>query len=83
MENMTARMPLQDLRIVVTAILIQKESGGNLAEVLEKVAHVIRERFASNGRSARILPREDLQVGSFRCCRWCWAFFCTPSIQKR
>jgi len=45
MENMTARMPLQDLRIVVTAILIQKESGGNLAEVLEKVAHVIRERF--------------------------------------
>ncbi|MGO4209872.1 type II secretion system F family protein [Terriglobus sp. YAF25] len=39
------RVPLQDLRIVVTAILIQKESGGNLAEVLEKAAHVIRERF--------------------------------------
>jgi tight adherence protein B len=45
MENMTNRVPLQDLRIVVTAILIQKESGGNLAEVLEKVAYVIRERF--------------------------------------
>lgn len=45
MENMTNRVPLQDLRIVVTAILIQKESGGNLAEVLEKVSHVIRERF--------------------------------------
>jgi tight adherence protein B len=30
---------------VCTAILIQKESGGNLAEVLDKTAHVIRERF--------------------------------------
>ena len=30
---------------MVTAILIQKESGGNLAEILEKVAHIIRERF--------------------------------------
>lgn len=45
MENLIARVPLQDLRIVVTAILIQKESGGNLAEVLDKAAYVIRERF--------------------------------------
>lgn len=45
MENLIHRVPLQDLRIVSTAILIQKESGGNLAEVLDKTAHVIRERF--------------------------------------
>ena len=45
LENLIARVPLQDLRIVVTAILIQKESGGNLAEVLEKTAYVIRQRF--------------------------------------
>ena len=45
MENLVVRIPLQDLRIVVAAILIQKESGGNLAEVLDKVAYVIRERF--------------------------------------
>lgn len=45
LDNMIQRAPLQDLRIVVTAILIQKESGGNLAEVLEKVVEVIRERF--------------------------------------
>jgi tight adherence protein B len=44
-ENLIHRVPLQDLRIVCTAILIQKESGGNLAEVLDKTAHVIRERF--------------------------------------
>ncbi|MHB8389058.1 MAG: type II secretion system F family protein [Acidobacteriaceae bacterium] len=45
MSNLLIRVPLQDLRIVVTAILIQKESGGNLAEVLDKTAYVIRERY--------------------------------------
>ena len=33
------------MKIVITAILIQKESGGNLAEVFDKAAYVIRERF--------------------------------------
>ncbi len=45
LENLTTRMPLQDIKIVATAILIQRESGGNLAEVLEKTSAVIRERF--------------------------------------
>lgn len=45
MKNLTTRAPLQDLRIVATGVLIQHESGGNLAEVLEKTASVIRERF--------------------------------------
>jgi tight adherence protein B len=45
LDNLIERVPLQDLRIVATAISIQKESGGNLAEVLDKTAHVIRERF--------------------------------------
>lgn len=45
LNNLTVRVPLQDVRMVSTAILIQKESGGNLAEVLDKTAHVIRERF--------------------------------------
>jgi tight adherence protein B len=45
MANLLHRVPLPDLRIVVTAILIQKESGGNLAESLEKTAQVIRGRF--------------------------------------
>ena len=45
MNNLAARVPLQDLKIVITAILIQKESGGNLAEVFDKTAYVIRERF--------------------------------------
>lgn len=45
MANLTARVPLHDVRIVVTAILIQRESGGNLAEIFEKAAYLIRERF--------------------------------------
>ena len=45
LENLIKRVPLQDLRIFSTAIMIQKESGGNLAEVLDKTSHVIRERF--------------------------------------
>lgn len=45
LENLTQRMPLLDLKLCVTAILIQRETGGNLAEILEKVAYTIRERF--------------------------------------
>ncbi len=45
LDNLIKRVPLQDLRIFATAIMIQKESGGNLAEVLDKTGHVIRERF--------------------------------------
>lgn len=42
---MTDRVPLVDSRILVTAILIQREVGGNLAEILDKLARIIRERF--------------------------------------
>ena len=45
LDNLVTRVPLQDIKIVCTAILIQRESGGNLAEVLEKTSQVIRERF--------------------------------------
>jgi tight adherence protein B len=45
MQNLAARVPIDDVRMMVTAILIQKDSGGNLAEILEKAAHIIRDRF--------------------------------------
>jgi tight adherence protein B len=45
MQNLVNRVPLPDVRIITTAILIQKESGGNLAAVLENTARVIRDRF--------------------------------------
>lgn len=43
--NMTERIPLVDVRLLVTALLIQKETGGNLAEILDELSRVIRERF--------------------------------------
>lgn len=49
LENLTQRMPLLDLRLCVTAVMIQRETGGNLAEILEKVAYTIRERFRIMG----------------------------------
>ncbi len=45
LENLSHRMPLLDLRLCITAVLIQRETGGNLAEILEKVSYTIRDRF--------------------------------------
>ena len=45
LDNLVTRVPIQDVKIVTTAVLIQRESGGKLAEVLDKTAQVIRERF--------------------------------------
>lgn len=46
LDNLITRMPLPDLKMVVTAMIIQRETGGNLAEILDNTARVIRERFA-------------------------------------
>ena len=45
LENLTTRIPLLDVRFFSTAVLIQRETGGNLSEILENLAHVVRERF--------------------------------------
>jgi tight adherence protein B len=68
-DNLLHRMPIQDLRIVCTAILIQKESGGNLAEVLDKTAHVIRERFRLR-REVRTRTAQGRMTG--------WVLTCLP-----
>ncbi|MEX2661636.1 MAG: type II secretion system F family protein [Vicinamibacterales bacterium] len=45
LENLTLRIPVLDVRFFATAVLIQRETGGNLSEILENLAHVVRERF--------------------------------------
>jgi tight adherence protein B len=45
LDNLTFRVPLLDVRFFATAVLIQRETGGNLSEILENLAHVVRERF--------------------------------------
>jgi tight adherence protein B len=45
LDNLAIRIPLLDVRFFATAVLIQRETGGNLSEILENLAHVVRERF--------------------------------------
>ena len=48
--GMTDRVDILDVKFFVTAILIQRETGGNLAEIIDKIAYVIRERFRVQGQ---------------------------------
>lgn len=50
LKNLAERIPLLDVRFFVSAVLLQRETGGNLAEILSKLAHVIRERFKLKGQ---------------------------------
>lgn len=52
MTNLALRVPIPDVQFLVTAILVQKETGGNLVEILEKTAGVLRERLRLKGQLA-------------------------------
>ncbi len=45
LDNLAKRIPILDVRFFATAVLIQRETGGNLSEILENLGHVVRERF--------------------------------------
>jgi tight adherence protein B len=51
------RIPLVDVRIFVTAVLIQREVGGNLTEILDNLGHIIRQRFMLQ-RQVKVLTAE-------------------------
>lgn len=50
LQGLALRVPLLDVRFFVSAVLLQRETGGNLAEILTKLAYVIRERFRLKGQ---------------------------------
>lgn len=50
LAKMGERMPLLDVQFFISAVTLQKRTGGNLAEVLDKLASLIRERFKLRGR---------------------------------
>lgn len=52
LRNLVNRIPIDDLRFLATAIMLQKESGGNLAQILDKTSAVIRERARLRGQLA-------------------------------
>ncbi|REJ67278.1 MAG: secretion protein [Planctomycetota bacterium] len=45
LDSMTDRMPNLDLKFFCTAVVLQRQTGGDLAEILDKIGHLIRERF--------------------------------------
>jgi tight adherence protein B len=49
LQNLAVRVPLLDVSFFVSAVLLQRETGGNLAEILNKLAQIIRERFKLKG----------------------------------
>src|SRR5260221_11596561 len=65
MLNLSRRMPVPDLQFLVTAILVQKETGGNLAQILDKTSHVLRERIRVFC-SMRLRAAQDLLSGRIR-----------------
>lgn len=50
LKSMLARMPNMDLKFFVTAVAIQKQAGGDMAEILDKIGYIIRERFKIMGQ---------------------------------
>jgi tight adherence protein B len=60
--NIVNRVPLEDLRYFVIAVLIQRETGGNLAEILGNISNIIRERLKLLGK-VRVLSAEGRMSG--------------------
>jgi len=50
LANLERRLPLVDVRFFISSVLLQKQTGGNLSEILTRLAHVIRERFQLKGQ---------------------------------
>jgi tight adherence protein B len=50
LEKLAKRVPLLDVQFFVSAVILQKRTGGNLAEILDKLAFIIRERFKLRGK---------------------------------
>jgi tight adherence protein B len=50
LRNFTLRVPLLDVRFFSSSVLLQKQTGGNLSEILSRLAYVIRERFRLKGQ---------------------------------
>lgn len=64
LDNLLNRIPSDDLDLVITAINVQREVGGNLAEVLETISHTIRERVRIKGE-IKTLTSQVVYSGRF------------------
>lgn len=64
LENLLRRIPSEDLDLVITAINVQREVGGNLAEILDTISYTIRERVRIKGE-IRVLTTQAMTSGKF------------------
>lgn len=64
LENLLRRIPSDDLELVVAAMNVQREVGGNLAEILDTISHTIRERVRIKGE-IRVLTSQVMYSGRF------------------
>jgi tight adherence protein B len=79
MLNLSRRVPVPDLQFLVTAVLVQKETGGNLSLILEKTSHVIRERMRVVGQT-RIRTAQGRLTGWILCALPFGMFFATNAL---
>jgi tight adherence protein B len=66
LKNLLDRVDSQDMRYFVVSVILQRETGGNLAEVMESIAHIIRERFKFRDK-VRVLSAEGKFSGVLLC----------------
>lgn len=64
LDNLLRRIPSDDLDLVITAINVQREVGGNLAEILDTISYTIRERVRIKGE-IRVLTSQVMYSGRF------------------
>jgi len=64
LDNLLRRVPTEDLDLIITAINVQREVGGNLAEVLDTISYTIRERIRIKGE-IRVLTSQVMISGKF------------------
>jgi tight adherence protein B len=60
LENLLRRIPSDDLDLVITAMNVQREVGGNLAEILDTISHTIRERVRLKGEIRVLTSQMDI-----------------------
>jgi tight adherence protein B len=64
LQKLATRVPSLDVHFFVSAVLLQKRTGGNLAEILDKLAYVIRERFKLRGRIRAVSAHGRMTAGA-------------------
>lgn len=67
LQKLAKRIPSLDVHFFVSAVLLQKRTGGNLAEILDKLAYVIRERFKLRGRIRSVSAHGRMTATALSC----------------